>query len=278
MFETRRLRWLRRIGLAAVFAFVTWPLYVMVIGALTPTRDAARVFRWWPAHLSFAAFRDVWHTIPLGRYLENSAIVAGVSTAIAVAVAVPAAYALARHRFAGRGAAAGTMLATQFVPGLVFLVPLFLSYSEFQRVTGLRLVGSYTGLILTDLTFALPFSVWLLTSYLQAQPTDVEDAARVDGAGTVALIVRIIVPTAASGIAAVALFAFGLSWGEVLFASVLTDDRTSTAPIGLPTLASQSGLYSNQLLAAALMSSVPVVAAFLVARRYLIAGVIAADR
>jgi multiple sugar transport system permease protein len=245
---------------------------------VTPTRDAGAVFRWWPRHLSFAAFRDVWQTIPLGRYLENSALVAALSTVIAIAVAVPAAVALARHRFAGRSTAAGTMLATQFVPGLVFLVPLFLSYSEVQRVTGLRLVGSYTGLILTDLTFALPFSVWLLTSYLRAKPTDVEDAARTDGAGTIALIVRIIVPAAASGIAAVALFAFGLSWGEVLFASVLTDDRTATVPIGLPTLANQSGLYWNELLAGALISSLPVVITFVALRPFLVNSVLKAGR
>jgi multiple sugar transport system permease protein len=261
-----------------VFAFVTWPLYVMVIGALTPTRDGAAVFRWWPRRLSFAAFRDVWHTIPLGRYLENSAVVAAVSTAIAVIAAVPAAYALARRRFAGRSTAAATMLATQFAPGLVFLVPLFLSYSELQRVTGVRLVGSYTGLILTDLTFALPFSVWLLTSYLQAQPTDVEDAARVDGAGTIALLVRIVVPTCVSGIAAIALFAFGLSWGEVLFASVLTDDRTATVPIGLPTLAGQSGLYWNQLLAGALISSLPVLLSFVALRPLLVNTVLKTGR
>jgi multiple sugar transport system permease protein len=133
-------------------------------------------------------------------------------------------------------------------------------------------------LILTDLTFALPNSVWLLTSYLHAQPTDVEDAARVDGAGTIALIVRIIVPTAAPGIATVALFGFGLSWGELLFASVLTDDRTATVPIGLPTLTSQAGAYWNQLLAGALISSLPVVIIFVALRPFFVNAVRRANR
>jgi multiple sugar transport system permease protein len=259
--ESRGFRWLRRVGLTLLTAFVSWPLYAMVIG-------------WWPRHLSLAAYHDVWHTIPLARYLENSAVVAAVSAAIALVVAVPAAFALARHRFAGRGLIAGSVLATQFVPGLVFLLPLFLTYSELHRRLGVHLVGSYDGLILTDLTFALPFSIWLLAGFFSAQPTDVEDAARVDGAGTIRLLLTIVVPVAAPGIAAVAIFAFSLSWGEVLFASVLTDDRTTTVPIGLPALATQSDLYWNQLLAACLISSVPVLGAFISMRRFLVRGLV----
>lgn len=277
MHETRGFRWLRRIGLAVLIAFVTWPLYVMVIGSLTRTVGDATVFDWWPRHLSVDAYRDVWRTIPLGRYLRNSAVVAAVSAVIATAAAVPAAYALARLRFGGRNLVAGIALTTQFVPGLVFLVPLFLSYAEVQRVVGLHLIGSYTGLVLTDLTFALPFSIWLLAAYLSSRPTDVEDAARVDGAGTTSLLLRVVVPLAAPGIAAVALFAFGLSWGEVLFASVLTDDRTATVPIGVPTLTAQSSLYWNQLLAASLISSIPVLATFVGLRRFLARGLVGAS-
>lgn len=271
MRETTGFRWARRIGLTLLTAFVTWPLYVMVTGSLSrSTADSG----WWPRQVSFAPYRQVWSTIPLARYLENSAIVAAASAGIAVLVGVPAAYAMARHRFAGRTAIGSIVLATQFVPGLVFLVPLFLTYSEVYRTTGVHLVGSYTGLILTDLTFALPFSIWLLAGYLSAQPADVEEAAQVDGAGIVTLLTRIVIPAAAPGIAAVAIFAFGLSWGEVLFASVLTDERTTTLPIGLPTLASQSGEYWNQLLAASLMSALPVVIAFVMLRRFLIPGLL----
>lgn len=271
MRETAGFRWVRRIGLTLLTVFVSGPLYVMAIGSLSPsTRD----FQWWPRRVSFAPYRKVWSTIPLARYLENSAIVAAASAGIAVVVAVPAAYAMARHRFAGRAVIGSVVLATQFVPGLVFLLPLFLTYSEVYRATGVQLVGSYTGLILTDLTFALPFAIWLLIGYLGALPVDAEEAAQVDGAGTLTLLTRIVVPAAAPGIVAVAIFAFGLSWGEVLFASVLTDDRTTTLPIGLPTLASQSGEYWNQLLAASLMSALPVVLAFLALRRFLIPGLL----
>jgi multiple sugar transport system permease protein len=278
MYETRGFRWVRRIGLAVLFAFVTWPLYVMVIGSFTSSAGNATVFDWWPKHLSTGAYRAVWHTIPLGRYLRNSAIVAAASAAIATATAIPAAYALARFRFAGRRLVAGTMLGTQFVPGLVFLVPLFLSYAQVQRFVGLHLIGSYTGLIVTDLTFALPFSIWLLAAYLNAQPTEIEDAARVDGAGTVTLLLRVVLPLAAPGIAAVALFAFALSWSEVLFASVLVGDGTTTVPIGVPTLVSQSSVYWNQLLAASLVSSVPVLAIFVGLRRFFVRGLVTRAR
>lgn len=271
MRESTSFRWTRRIGLILLAAFVTFPLYVMVIGSLSPS---AADFHWWPRHVTVAPYRRVWSTIPFARYLENSAIVAAATAALAVVVAVPAAHSIARHRFVGRNLVGGVVLATQFVPGLVFLLPLFLAYSEVYRATGVQLVGSFTGLILTDLTFALPFSIWLLAGYLRAQPVEIEEAAQVDGAGTVTLLLRVVVPNAASGIAAVAIFAFGLSWGEVLFASVLTDDRTATLPVGLPTLAAQSGEYWNQLLAASLMSALPVVIAFLALRRFLTPAVL----
>lgn len=277
MRESTGGRWVRRIGVTALSAFVGFPLYVMVTASLRSLLDVRGSFRWLPTDLTVAPYRDMWRTVPLGRYLANSLVVSSVATVLALAVAVPAAHALARQRFRGSRVFGFGVLATQLVPGTLFLLPLFLGFAQVHRSTGVRLIGSYTGLVLVDLTFALPLSIWLLAGYFATLPREVEDAASLDGAGAVGVLLRIIVPGAAPGIVAVGTFAFTAAWGEVLFASVLTDDRTTTLPVGLAAFATQTSAYWNQLFAAALLASVPVLAAFLALRRFLVRG-LRADR
>jgi multiple sugar transport system permease protein len=120
--------------------------------------------------------------------------------------------------------------------------------------------------VVTDLTFALPLATWLLAVHFAVLPREIEQAAQLDGAGTARVLVSIVVPRVKPGIAAAGVFTFLLAWGEILFASILTDDRTATLPVGLLGYASESTAYWNQLTAAALTTSIPVLAGVLVAR------------
>ena len=275
MSEERVYRALRVLGLA-FFVFITaFPLYTIVITSLKPLRDVQAVWRWVPSHVTLRPYVEMWETVPLARYFLNSLLVCTCSTIIAVLLAILAAYAISRYRFRGREPFRFLILSTEMFPGILFLLPLFVIFVNIEQITGIKLYGSYTGLIITYLTFALPFSIWMLVGFFDSIPRELEEAAMVDGATAVGALFRILIPLSTPGIIAVGIFAFLTAWGEVLFASVLTDEGTRTLAIGLQSYSTRSDVYWNQLMAASIVVSVPVVAAFLVLQRYFVQGIAA---
>ncbi|MFF9194388.1 carbohydrate ABC transporter permease [Streptomyces sp. NPDC014779] len=275
MASPRSFLWTRRIFLSLLTGFVLLPLYVMVSSSLKPLEDVSGRFEWIPSGLTLRPYADIWDTVPLADYFLNSLAVAGAATVCSVAVAIFAAYAVSRHDFRGRRVFTVTVLSTQMFPGILFLLPLFLIYVNIGNATGLALFGSRAGLVLTYLTFSLPFSIWMLTGYFDSIPRELDEAAKVDGCGPVGALFRVVVPAALPGIVAVAVYAFMTAWGEVLFASVMTNDTTRTLAVGLQGYATQNDVYWNQVMAASLVVSVPVVAGFLLLQRYLVAGLTA---
>ncbi|MCH0563479.1 MULTISPECIES: carbohydrate ABC transporter permease [unclassified Streptomyces] len=267
--------WTRRILLTVLACFVLVPVYVMVSSSLKPLADVSGKFRWLPSGLTVRPYIDIWSTVPLARYFANSLIVAGAATACSVVVAVFAAYAVSRYRFRGKRVFTVTVLSTQMFPGILFLLPLFLLYVNIGNATGVALFGSRGGLILTYLTFSLPFSIWMLIGYFDSVPRDLDEAALVDGCGPLGALFRVVVPAAVPGIVAVAVYAFMTAWGEVLFASVMTNDTTRTLAVGLQGYSTLNDVYWNQIMAASLVVSVPVVGGFLLLQRYLVAGLTA---
>jgi multiple sugar transport system permease protein len=275
MRETTGERYARRIVLSLLTLFVVVPLFAMVSSAVKPLQDVQGVFTWLPSHPTVKAFVDMWTTVPLGRYLMNSLVVSSLAAAISVAVAIFAAFAVSRYRFRGRSLFSVTVLSTQMFPGILFLLPLFLIYVNLGNATGIELYASRTGLIITYLTFSLPFSIWMLVGYLGAIPRGLDEAAQVDGAGPLRTLFQVILPTALPGVVAVTVYAFMTAWGEVLFASVMTDETSRTLAIGLQGYSTQFLVYWNQVMAASLVVSIPVVAGFLFLQRYFIAGLTA---
>ncbi|BAJ30039.1 MULTISPECIES: carbohydrate ABC transporter permease [Kitasatospora] len=268
-------RWLRRVVLLVLAVFTLTPVAVMLSSSLKPLRDVQGPWRWIPSELTFRPYVDIWKTVPLAKYFTNSLIVAGSATALSVLIALLAGYAVSRYRFRGKKVFTITVLSTQMFPGILFLLPLFLIFVNIGNSTGIALYGSRSGLILTYLTFSLPFSIWMLAGYLDSIPRDLDEAAAVDGCGPIRTLVQIIVPAALPGIIAVAVYAFMTAWGEVLFASVMTNDQTRTLAVGLQGYATQTDVYWNQVMAASLVVSLPVVAGFLLLQRYLVAGLTA---
>jgi multiple sugar transport system permease protein len=275
MHEERTFKILRVFGLAFFTLITLFPLYTVVISSIKPLADVRSAFRWVPSRITFAPYADIWSTIPLARYFLNSLLISLGATVISVFVAILAAYAISRYRFSGRGVFSLLVLSTQMFPGILFLLPLFVIYVNLERALGIQLYGSYAGLIITYLTFALPFSIWMLVGYFDSIPRELEQAAMVDGTTALGALFRVLVPVSMPGIVAVAIFAFITAWGEVLFASVLTDDATRTLAVGLRNYAIQSNVYWNQLMAAAIVVSIPVVAGFLALQRYLVQGIAA---
>ncbi|GAA2801151.1 carbohydrate ABC transporter permease [Saccharopolyspora taberi] len=275
MREPTWFRLLRVAGLTALVLFTGLPLYVMVTSAIKPLEDVRDTFQWWPSVVTFQPFVDMWSTVALADYFVNSTIVAAGAASASVLIALFAAYAISRYRFRGRDLFRITVLSTQMFPGILFLLPLYLIYAAIGQATGILLQGSHLGLVITYLTFSLPFSIWMLVGYFDSIPVELDEAARIDGAGPLTVLWRVVIPAARPGIAAVSVYAFMTAWGETLFASIMTDSDSRTLAVGLREYSTESSVYWNEVMAASLVVSVPVVAGFLLLQRYLVQGLTA---
>jgi multiple sugar transport system permease protein len=262
----------RAITIVVLSIFVVVPLYIMITSALKPLGDVQGQFTWWPTHLTIQPFIDIWKTVPLASYFVNSLVVSTAASVFSVIIAIFASYAVSRWRFRGRNVFTTTILSTQMFPGVLLLLPLYLIFININQTFGIQLVGTRAGLIITYLTFTLPFSVWMLSGYFDNIPRELDEAAKVDGASSIATLVRVILPVARPGVIAVLVYSFMTAWGEVLFASVLTTEDSRTLAIGLGEYSTEVNVYWNQIMAASLVVSVPVVAGFLLLQRNFVAG------
>ncbi|TQJ34782.1 carbohydrate ABC transporter membrane protein 2 (CUT1 family) [Arthrobacter sp. SLBN-122] len=272
MIETRNFRILRNVVLTVLSLWVAVPLYVVVSTSLKPLKDVSGLFKWIPREITLSPYLDIWTTVPLSKYFQNSLIITVAATACSVTVAVLAAYAVARLQFKGKRAFSLTVLSTQMFPGILFLLPLYLIFTQIRNMTGLQLQGSYLGLIITYMTFTLPFAIWMLSGYFASIPKELEEASMIDGTGRMGALFRVILPVAKPGIIAVAVYSFISAWGEVLFASVLTNEATKTLSLGLKAYASESDVFWNQLMAASVVVSLPVLIGFILVQKHLVAG------
>ncbi|SFK14165.1 carbohydrate ABC transporter permease [Cellulomonas sp. KH9] len=275
MHETRAFRTFRTVVVVVLAAVTALPLYVMITSSLKPLQDVRGAFSWWPTTLTFQPFIDMWTTVPLARYFVNSLIVSSAATLASLAIAVFASYAVSRYRFRGRTAFTTTVLSTQMFPGVLFLLPLFIIFVNIEQQTGFQFVGTRIGLIITYLTFSLPFSIWMLSGYLDNIPQELDEAARVDGCSPIGALFRVVLPAARPGVIAVAIYAFMTAWGEVLFASVMTTEANRTLAVGIRQYSTQTNVYWNEIMAASLVVSIPVVIGFLLLQRQFVAGLTA---
>lgn len=272
MQETRSAKLFRIVVLAVLTVFTAVPIYVMVTSSLKPLGDVQGAFSWWPETFTIDPFIQMWETVPLADYFLNSIIVSVSATLVSLLIAIFAAYSLSRYRFRGRGVFSTSILSTQMFPGILFLLPLFLIFVNIDQVLGIQLVGTRIGLIITYLTFSLPFSIWMLAGYFDGIPRELDEAAKVDGCSPMNALLRVVLPAAKPGLVAVAIYSFMTAWGEVLFASVMTTNANRTIAVGLTLYSTQTNIYWNQIMAASLVVSVPVVIGFLVLQRYFVAG------
>lgn len=272
MIETRGFRILRASGLTVLTLIVVLPLYVILTTSIKPNQAIRGLFEWIPSEITLQPYLDIWTTVPLAHYFTNSLIVTVSATVCSVILAILAAYAAARFDFPGVRQFRLAVLATQMFPGILFLLPLFLIFSQIKRSIGLELVGTHLGLVLTYMTFSLPFAIWMLAGFFASIPRELEEAAMIDGLGRWGALWRVVLPVARPGIVAVTVYCFITAWSEVLFASVMTNKDTRTLSIGLRAYASQTDVYWNQMMAASVVISLPVLIAFLIVQRHLISG------
>ena len=225
----------------------------------------------WPKTLSLANFTDVWTQEPFGRWLLNSAIVAGATTLAGVFLACTAAYAFSRFRFPGRRTGMMMFLVSQMFPGTLMMVPLFIII-----VKWLHLGNTYAGLVLVYAVTAIPFCVWMLKGYFDTIPLEIEESAVMDGAAPATIFFRIILPLAKPAVAVTALFSFMTGWNEFILASIFMDEEVAyTAPVGLRFFVGGFSSQWGYFAAGSIIVSLPVVALFFYLQKYLIAGLTA---
>lgn len=202
------------------------------------------------------------------RWFLNSVIVALLTTIIGVFVAASAAYALSRFNFPGKSPLKYSFLVVQMFPGIIVVVPLFM---VLQRI---GVLNKYPGLVLSYLTFVLPFSVWMLKGFFDTIPREVEEAALVDGASTFDTFRRIMLPLSLPGLAVTAFFAFASAWNEFMFAlTFMSSQDMYTLPVGLKALAVyQWSTDWHYMAAGAVIIALPVMVFFFQAQRYLVSG------
>jgi multiple sugar transport system permease protein len=273
--ETFGAKSFKVVTLVVLTLFTVVPLYVMITTAIKPLGDVQNDFTWIPTNITIQPFIDMWSTVPLGKYFVNSLVVCTVATVFSLIIATFAAYGVSRWNFKGKSTFTTAVLSTQMFPGVLFLLPLFLIFTNLGNALGIQLVGSWTGLIITYLTFTLPFSIWMLAGYFETIPRELDEAAMVDGSGPMGALFRVILPSARPGLVAVGIYSFMTAWGEVLFASVMTNGDGQTLAVGLQQYSTQTNVYWNQIMAASLVVSIPVVIAFLIVQRQFVAGLTA---
>ncbi len=200
-------------------------------------------------------------------YVVNSLIAAIASTLITLLLAVPAAYAFFRLEFPGRQALYRIILLAYAFPSIVILIPLFGMFAK------LGIIDTLPALIGVNVAFALPFSIWMLRSFLASVPREIEEAAVIDGAPPTVILRRIMIPLIAPGIASVAIFAFISSWTEYVFASVLIiSDAKRTVPVGFSGIIGQYQIDWGLLLAGAGLAVLPVIILFAFVGRWFVSG------
>ena len=203
------------LGLAFFSIWTLFPFLWIVATSIKPDRDLYRKVSLWPTTITDAHYVEVLWETPFLTYFKNSFLVAGTTTVIAMTVAVLAAYAMTRLSFRGRTFVARATIVTYLIPAALLFIPLF------QIAQQLPFRGEALGLVVIYLIFAVPFSTWLAISYFNTIPSDLEDAALVDGATRLRSLFTIFIPLALPALAVIALFTFTHAWNEFLFALLL---------------------------------------------------------
>jgi trehalose/maltose transport system permease protein len=264
------MRGLRAVGflllVAAIVVFSLFPFYYAVVTSLRP---ASRLFdpAWLPSALTLANYAAVFNEQPFGRNLLNSVVVAGAVVAIAMAAGVTAAYALSRVRFRGRGFLLAAILSVSMFPQVAILSGMF------ELIRALGLYNNLAGLTLSYMVFTLPFTVWILTTFLRELPRELEEAALVDGADAWQTLTRVFLPLMAPAMATTALLAFIAAWNEFALTFTLTNElRTVPVAIALMTGASRYELPWGNIMAASVIVTVPLIALVLAFQRRIVAG------
>jgi multiple sugar transport system permease protein len=225
--------------------------------------------------IAWRNYIDLWKNINFGLYLRNSFIICGLATFIAMILATLSAYAISRFDFPGNKLFSLSILATQMIPGIMFLIPIYIMFVKFTEWTGVPLKGTFFGMVFIYSAFFVPFSIWILRGFFAAIPKELEEAARIDGCSPLQVFWHVVLPLAVPGIIATGIYLFLNAWDELVFAWILTSADTMTIPVGIRLFV---GTYQNRfdlMMAAATVATLPVMVLFFMLQKYIVKGLTA---
>ena len=250
---------------------VLFPFYWMTVTSFKnedQMRSLTSMF--WPKPFAVENYQQLISKTEFVAWYGNSVMVSVASTFVATAIGTIGAYALARLRFLGRGFMASATLITYLVPPSILFIPLY------AQIKNLGMSNSLYGLIATYPSFTVPFVTWLLMGYFESIPEELEEAAMIDGSTRFGAFYRIVLPLAAPGVLAAALYAFTQAWNEFLYALVfITDARLRTLPVGLASFITGDVYGWGYLMAGAVLTTLPVIAAYIYLQKYMVEGLTA---
>ena len=262
----------KRLTSGVQIVLITIAMFIMLIPivwiALASLKSTVEVFQ---LRLFFQPTLENFRTVfeppyELGPKLWNSTIVATVTVLLAIPIATMAAYSFSRFRLKGETTMLVLILATQFVPAVVIILPFFVMFRD------LGLIDTRIGLILVNLAIVMPFAIWMIKGFIDGIPIDTEEAAMVDGSSRLQVIRNIVLPMAAPGLFTAGIFCFIIAWNEFLFALILTQREAVTLPIGLQLFRAEEGDLWNLLSAAGIIIMAPMFVLALSIRRYFVQG------
>jgi len=251
--------------LILAFALVPWAW--MVLSSLRPDADLTRTpIRLIPSALTLANHIELLARTSFSENLRDSLIVAAGAVALGLGLSVPAAYAFSRFRFRGRSALLVQFLAINMFPVVMLILPLFILFRQFG------LLDTYLALIVGHATFTLPFAVWLMTSYIDGIPADLDHAAAIDGATRWQQMRLVILPLTLPGLVAVGIYLFISSWNEYLFALMLAGREVRTVTVALQSFIGENQIQWGLLMAGGTLVALPATILFLLTQRQLVGG------
>jgi multiple sugar transport system permease protein len=272
-----KFRWYEKIGIyLGIFVFLFFITAPFIEGFLVSLKPLSLLFsspyHFWPENGSFNAYFTIWTTVPLlWRYILNGIFIATAATILGLALIIPAAYALSRIEFPGRGPLLGMFLSVNMFSGAVLIIPLF----RLMRTLGV--LNTYLAMIIPGAAFLLGTGIWLLRAYLMRIPKELEEAAFVDGAGRLYILRRIILPLAGPGVLVVAMFCFLTVYAQQFVYALTFNSVSEYMPlsVGLFAFFGRQEVAWNELMAASFVGIAPVLIVFVFLQRYLVAGLTA---
>ncbi|MBR7742473.1 carbohydrate ABC transporter permease [Phycicoccus sp. BSK3Z-2] len=257
-----------RVAVALLVVYLVVPFLWMVVYSVYPSENLrSSPMSFAPTDLTLAKYGELFGDSGFVRSMTNSVVVGVATTVICMLLGSLAAYSISRFRFRGSQTLLLAMMTVQAIPAIVLAVPLFVLMRDFG------LYDSLTGLVLTYAAFILPLVIWMMVSFFDSIPVNLERAARIDGCSHLGVLRRVVIPLSGPGFAATAIFAFITAWSDFFLAKILTGPNAETLPVRT---AAFQGLFATDYTAAAtagVITALPVLALALVAQRWIVQGI-----
>ena len=254
------------VATVVIFGVILFPPAVLLVTSIKTEVDALSFPPKWIFDPTLKNYVDILNTSPLIGYAVNSLIVASLNTLLCLIVGSMAAYGLARFKFRGADNIAFWILSIRMMPPVAAIIPIYI------LMKSLRLLDTPWCLVITYLTFNLPFVVWMMKGFFEEIPREIEESALIDGCSDFSVFFRIALPLVAPGLAATAILVFIFSWNEFLFALILTGTKAVTLPVGIIGYMKETGINWGYMTAGGTLALIPVIVFMILVQKHLVKG------